>query len=82
MKSVHMVAFVLVIIGGLNWGLIGLGAFMGNNWNVVSWALHSWPAIENLVYVLVGLSALTLAITHKNDCRYCGAPSAGPGPAM
>lgn len=71
MKSMHYIAFILVIIGGLNWGLIGLGGFVGADWNVVGMILGSWPTVEWLVYVLVGLSALNLAFTHMKDCRMC-----------
>jgi uncharacterized membrane protein YuzA (DUF378 family) len=71
MKATHITAFVLVIIGGLNWGLIGLGGFMGSDWNVVHMILGSWPSIEWLVYVLVGLSAIVLAVGHKRECRTC-----------
>ncbi|OGG68124.1 hypothetical protein A3H77_01475 [Candidatus Kaiserbacteria bacterium RIFCSPLOWO2_02_FULL_56_11] len=70
-KGVHLVAFTLTIIGGLNWGLIGIGAFAGSDWNVVHMILGSWPIVEWIVYVLVGLSALWLAIKHKQDCKYC-----------
>ena len=28
-KSVHMVSWILIIVGGLNWGLVGLGGLMG-----------------------------------------------------
>ncbi|MFI5260521.1 MAG: DUF378 domain-containing protein [Candidatus Paceibacteria bacterium] len=74
MKSMHYTAFILVIIGALNWGLIGLGSFMGGaNWNVVHMLLGSWPMVENIVYVLVGLAALNIAYTHKKDCRMCNA---------
>ena len=74
MKSLHYVSFILVVVGGLNWGLVGLGGFMGaDDWNVVSMILGSWPTVEWLVYVLVGLSALNLAFTHKGDCRMCNA---------
>lgn len=66
-----MVAFVFTIIGGLNWGLIGLGGFMAGNWNVVNLLLGNWPAVEWLVYVLVGLSALWLLVMHKKDCKWC-----------
>lgn len=69
--KLHSVEFVLVIIGGLNWGLVGLGGFMGGDWNVVHMILGSWPAVEWIVYVLVGLSAIGLAVSHKKDCRYC-----------
>ncbi len=66
MKMLHMVAFLLVIVGGLNWGL--WGAF---NFNLVSTLLGSWPAVERVVYVLVGLSAIYLLVVHKKDCRMC-----------
>ena len=66
-----MVAFCLAIIGALNWGLVGVGLFLGGNWNVVNLVLGSWPTVEWLVYVLVGLSALYLVSSHKKDCKYC-----------
>lgn len=66
-----MTAFILVIIGGLNWGLVGLGGFMGSDWNVIHAILGSLPALEWLVYVLVGLSAVVLMSSHKKDCRTC-----------
>ena len=71
MKSLHGIAFVLVIIGGLNWGLVAIGEWMGSNWNVVNLLLGSWPTLENIVYLLVGLSAIVLIATHKKDCRNC-----------
>jgi uncharacterized membrane protein YuzA (DUF378 family) len=69
--KLHAIAFILVIIGGLNWGLVALGSYMGSNWNVVNLILGSWPAVETIVYLLVGLSALSLLISHKGDCRAC-----------
>ena len=73
MKGLHYIAFVLVIIGGLNWGLVALGSWMGSNWNVVNLILGSWSGVENLVYLLVGLSALYIGMGHKKDCRTCNA---------
>ena len=74
MKALHCIAFVLVVVGGLNWGLMGLGMLMGGaGWNVVNMLLGAWPMVEQLVYVLVGLSALVLVFTHKGDCRQCNA---------
>lgn len=72
MKNLHMVAWILLIVGGLNWLLVGLGGFMGANWNVVSMILGSWPQVEWLVYVLVGLSAVYEVVTHKTNCKNCG----------
>lgn len=73
MKGLHGISFILLVIGGLNWGLYALGNWMGSNWNVVNLLLGSWPGVENLVYLLVGLSALLIGFTHKKDCRYCNA---------
>lgn len=71
MKALHMVTFLLTIVGGLNWGLVGLGGFMGSDLNVVHMILGSMPAIEWIVYILVGLSAVYLVIGHKKDCKAC-----------
>lgn len=79
MKSLHGITFVLVIIGGLNWGLVALGNWMGNNWNVVNLILGRWSGVENLVYLLVGISAIVLLVSHKKDCRACGVSAPGMG---
>ncbi len=70
-----MVAFILAMVGALNWGLVGIGGFMGSNLNVVNLILGSMPSIEWIVYVLVGLSAVYLVITHKKECRACASPA-------
>jgi len=61
-----MLAFILVIVGGVNWGLVGL-----MNFNLVTMLLGSMGGIEKVVYILVGLSAVYLAATHMNDCKVC-----------
>lgn len=66
MKGLHMIAFILLVVGGLNWGLVGL-----LNWNLVEMIFGAWPALVSLVYVLVGLSAVYLLFTHPNDCKVC-----------
>lgn len=50
----------LVIIGAVNWGLVGVAHFVtaSANWNLVNLLLGSFPAIEALVYLLVGLAGL------------------------
>ena len=65
MKALHCTAFVLVIIGGLNWGLVAIGNWMGSNWNLVNLLFGSWAWLENLVYLLVGISALILIFGGK-----------------
>jgi uncharacterized protein len=55
-KSViDWIALVLVIIGGLNWGLVGIG---GYDWDVVNIIFGSIPWLASVVYILVGLAAL------------------------
>lgn len=66
MKALHMLAFVLVVVGALNWGLVGVADF-----NLVNKIFGSWEMIERIVYILVGLSAVYLALTHKHDCKHC-----------
>ncbi|MFA5744602.1 MAG: DUF378 domain-containing protein [Candidatus Paceibacterota bacterium] len=72
MKALNGLAFILVIIGGLNWGLIAISYWMGSNWNVVNLLLRQWPVIENVVYFVVGLSALSLVFKHKGCCMNNG----------
>ncbi|MBU6370807.1 MAG: DUF378 domain-containing protein [Patescibacteria group bacterium] len=45
-------ALILVIIGGLNWGLVALG------WNLVDAVFGAGSALGGIVYGLVGLSAV------------------------
>ena len=72
MKSLHTVTFILVVVGALNWGLVGLSGLIGaGNWNVVNLLLGSWPVVENLVYLLVGLSAVYEIAKHKWYCKEC-----------
>jgi len=47
------ITLVLVIIGGLNWGLVG--AF---NLDLVRLIFGAVPVLQNIVYILVGLSAI------------------------
>ena len=49
----------LLIAGGLNWGLIGLGILLGGgSWNVLNMLLGSVPTLEAIVYLLIGLVAV------------------------
>lgn len=66
MKMLHMVAFVLLVVGGLNWGLYGLF-----NYNLVESLLGAGSGLTMLVYVLVGVSAVWVGATHKGDCKIC-----------
>lgn len=65
-KTLHMVAFVLAMVGALNWGLVGL-----LQTNVVEMVLGAGSTPTTLVYVLVGVSAAWLLVQHKADCKTC-----------
>ncbi|CAL8980793.1 hypothetical protein RHODGE_RHODGE_01931 [Rhodoplanes serenus] len=54
MKAINLITLLLVIVGGINWGLVGLAQF-----DLVA-ALFGGQsaALSRIVYVLVGVSAL------------------------
>jgi uncharacterized membrane protein YuzA (DUF378 family) len=79
MKGLHGISFILVAIGGLNWGLIGLGRFLGGDWNVVHMIFGFSASLEAVVYVLVGVATVLLVSTHKKDCRMCSTSGMGMG---
>ena len=52
-NALDWIALVLVIIGAVNWGLVGVG-----EWNLVSLILGGIPMLAQIVYILVGLAGL------------------------
>lgn len=61
LNGLDWLALVLLIIGGLNWGLIGFF-----NWNLVSAIFGEMAMVGRVVYAVVGLSALyTIALSMK-----------------
>ena len=76
MKVLHMVAFILLMVGGLNWLLIGLW-----DMDVVMKVLGTGVA-SKIVYVLVGLSAVSELVTHSKTCRMCKPNSASSSMPM
>lgn len=52
-NPVDLIALILVIIGGLNWGLIGLLDF-----NLVDAIFGAGSTLSRVVYIIVGLAAL------------------------
>jgi uncharacterized membrane protein YuzA (DUF378 family) len=57
-NALDWLSLALVVVGALNWGLVGVGYFIDQNWNVVDLLLGGAPAVENAVYLLVGLAGL------------------------
>lgn len=71
--KIHTLTFILLIIGGLNWLLIG----------VFSWGVEDilGATISRIVYILVGLSALYEVFTHKSICKHCDPQTSGVNPS-
>ena len=57
MKTIKLIAIILVIIGGLNWGLVGVA-----NFDLVAAIFGAMSVISKIVYILVGLSAVYLVV--------------------
>lgn len=71
MCTMSWIAKILVIVGGINWGLVGLGMLLGkaDGWNVVNMLLGNLPMLEGIVYVLVGVAAVLYIFGCK--CHKC-----------
>jgi len=71
--TLSTIGFYIVLVGAVNWGLVGLGGFFGGDWNVVHMIFGSWAWLELAVYVVVGISGLMLVFGCKCDkCKVAG----------
>jgi len=62
LNALGLIALILVIIGGLNWGLVGFF-----NFNLVTALFGASSMLTKIVYDLVGLSALYVAFVYFMD---------------
>ena len=53
MKELKKLVHPLLILGGLNWGLLGLF-----DYNLIGSLLGAWPSLVMVIYVLMGLAAV------------------------
>lgn len=60
MKTLDILAAILLVVGGLNWGLVGLFGF-----DLVATLFGDMSALSRVVYVLVGLGAVYQAAQWK-----------------
>ena len=71
MKGIDVVAAVLVVVGALNWGLVGAAKF-----DLVAALFGSGSILSSLVYTLVGIAGLFQAIQFKAiQRRWCRQPA-------
>ena len=62
----HKLTFVLLVVGGLNWLLVGV---LG--WDISRFLGGMDSMVSRAVYILVGLSAVYEIVTHKGNCKAC-----------
>lgn len=62
--KLDMLCWVLLLVGGLNWGLVGLAGLVSpeSNYNVVNLLFGSMPTLEAVVYLLVGVAAVVMLV--------------------
>jgi len=65
--AIHKIAFILLIIGGLNWLLVAFGYGIGN---------YIPSNLAMIIYILIGLAAIYEAATHGKNCKNCNTKSA------
>jgi uncharacterized membrane protein YuzA (DUF378 family) len=57
LNVVDWIALLLVIVGGLNWALVGIFKF-----DLVAWIFGDMSVVSRIVYILVGVGAVYMAI--------------------
>lgn len=57
MRTIDIIATILVIVGALNWGLVGLF-----NFNLVAAIFGGLTAITRIIYILVGIAGVYEAV--------------------
>lgn len=64
--NMHKLAFILLVVGGLNWLLVGV---LG--WDISRFLGGADSMVARVIYILVGLAAIYEVATHKSNCRAC-----------
>lgn len=67
MKGLHIITFSLLLIGGLNWLLVGIWG-----WDIGEWFGGQAATVSRVIYVLVGVAAIIEIVKHKVQCKHCG----------
>lgn len=73
-KTLHMVAFILLVVGGLNWLAVGLF-----DWDISMLVGGMNSMAATVIYVLVGLAAIYELATHKSSCKACSTGGGASG---
>ncbi len=76
LSSIGWVSLVLLIIGGLNWGLVGLFEF-----DLVAAIFGTMSALSRIIYIVVGISAVYMIVEAAMAARWKANESHRPHPA-
>ena len=60
MKKLDVLAAILLVIGGLNWFLVGVFHF-----NLVQFIFHGVMILQRIIYIVVGLAAIYQIFQYK-----------------
>lgn len=67
MKVIDVLAIILLVIGGLIWGIVGV-----SNFNLVTWLFVTQPVVQHSIYILIGLAAVWRIVQCKGiSDRWC-----------
>lgn len=65
----YKIAKILLIIGGLNWGLVGISHALNNHFDLVEYlgyTLLNAPIVSTILYLIVGIATLIVVIETLN----------------
>jgi uncharacterized membrane protein YuzA (DUF378 family) len=51
------ITFILVLVGAINWGLVGLG-----NFDLIEFTFSFIPLVQRIFYVIIGLAGLNIIL--------------------
>jgi len=66
MKVLHFITFLLLVVGWLNWWLVGIFEF-----DLVAYIFGEVSMLSRVVYTLVWVSALIEVVMHPKTCKMC-----------
>jgi uncharacterized membrane protein YuzA (DUF378 family) len=62
MKALDTIAMILLLIGGLNWGCVGVADF-----NFIMWTFIAMSTLQHAIYTSIGIAAIWTVV--RRVCR-------------
>lgn len=72
-STLHRVSLIVLVLGGLNWLIIGLFG-----WGIENLLGGSGSALARVLFILFGLAAVYEIFAHKHTCKTCDVKSSTP----